>query len=191
MTDVGGDTQHLFRRPLSVAPTGFVGPGPGANDAPNGSNAVTGPAFLFGSAEWDRMTLGSAVSAHRQPDDRRITVPWHLAKASGRALVHRFNCTGCHVVDGSGGDVASTLPPSSPRAPSLDTVGGRMTVGQLRAYLREPASTPGPSLRMPTFAMTDDEIAALSGYLQAIAPASSRPAASGAPVASTPALRGR
>ena len=191
LVEVAGDTPHLFRRPPPSAPAGLIGSGPAANYQPNATSEITRPTFMVGDAEWDRMALGSAVAAHRRADDRRITVPWHLAKASGRALVHRFNCTGCHVVDGSGGDVASALPPSTPRAPSLDTVGGRVTVAQLRAWLRTPASTTGSALRMPSFALTDDEIAALSGYLQAVAPASPRQAAGSTQTAATRAPQGR
>lgn len=192
LTDMSGDTPHVLHRPPTVLPPDVIGSRPATTNQSNTPEEIARPTFTLGPLEWDRLALGSAISVRRQPDDRSITVPWHVAKTSGRALIHRFNCVGCHVADGAGGDVASVAPASAGRAPDLDTVGSRLTVAQLRAFLRQPTSTRrGETLRMPTFALSDDEIAAMSGYLQAIAPASRAPVAGASQTAAPARSSGR
>lgn len=184
LAGIEGDSNHVHHRAPAERPATLSGDMNAGRGQPGAPADLTRPSYQLGPVEWARVALGAAITAHQQPDDRRITVPWHVAKTSGRALVQRFNCTGCHAVDGTGGDGLAALPPEAGRAPALDPVGSRMTVAQLRAYLRDPgASASGPSLRMPSFTLTEDEVAALSGYLQAIAPAATAPA----PAASQPA----
>jgi mono/diheme cytochrome c family protein len=88
----------------------------------------------------------------------------------GRLLVARYNCTGCHVIEGAGGDVrrlyaeAPTLAP-----PELRGEGAKVQADWLFGFVKAPSAIrPWLSIRMPTFGLTDEEANTLVRYFQAL-----------------------
>jgi sulfur oxidation c-type cytochrome SoxX len=78
--------------------------------------------------------------------------------AEGARLYRQLNCSYCHSIDGKGGLVG----------PELDQVVGQETPEWLEKHFRDPrAVTPGS--RMPRLNLLDDEIKALTAYMESIA----------------------
>ena len=56
----------------------------------------------------------------------------------GRNLVHRRNCVGCHVIEGTGGDYRKLVADPSLAPPLLTPEGARVQPDWLYAFLRGP-----------------------------------------------------
>ena len=97
---------------------------------------------------------------------------------AGRRLVKKYNCTGCHEIEGEGGDyrdviiaheglgetVAKQVAP-----PPLKAEGARVYPDWLFAFLKEPSDIRyGLKVRMPTFELSDDEATTLVKYFSAL-----------------------
>lgn len=85
----------------------------------------------------------------------------------GRRIAARFHCRGCHRLEGHGG-APSTW---KTRPPDLTHEGNRVKPSWLQDYLHDPSRWPlraWSAARMPTFAMSDDEIDALVAYFAAL-----------------------
>ena len=97
---------------------------------------------------------------------------------AGRRLVKKYNCTGCHEIEGAGGDyrdviiaheglsemIATQLAP-----PPLKAEGARVYPDWLFAFLKEPSDIRyGLKVRMPTFDLSDDEATTLVEYFSAL-----------------------
>jgi cytochrome c oxidase cbb3-type subunit 2 len=83
--------------------------------------------------------------------------------AAGRQVAAKYSCRGCHVLDdGRGGDVG----------PDLRVSGQKLDSGWVRAFLKAPRAYgtiyPWRVQRMPQLGLSDEEIAAVSGYLAAM-----------------------
>jgi cytochrome c2 len=108
-------------------------------------------------------TKESAIATRRAGGDSRTA-----ALAEGRKLVTRFNCQGCHLIEGHGraiktliGDNEAALPPN------LAAEGARVQADWLWSYLHDPSQVkmrPWLSVRMPTFGFTDDQANAVIAY---------------------------
>jgi mono/diheme cytochrome c family protein len=111
-------------------------------------------------------TKESAIATRRAATD-----PHAAALAEGRKLITRFNCQGCHLVEGHGraiktliGDNDAVLPPN------LAAEGARVQGDWLWDYLHDPSRVsmrPWLSVRMPTFGFTDDQANAVIAYFTA------------------------
>jgi len=92
-------------------------------------------------------------------------VPRLSAMAQGEQVLTWFNCRGCHVIDGRGGDIRDLyLDDDLYKAPPvLQMEGWRTQPGWLFAFLRSPVPQLRPWLtaRMPTFALGDARDTAL------------------------------
>ena len=78
---------------------------------------------------------------------------------AGRGLVRHFNCTGCHVIEGQGGEIA----------PSLQGEGAKAQPDWLFKFLKEPISIrPWMSVRMPRFNLSDADAGKLVSYFSAL-----------------------
>jgi mono/diheme cytochrome c family protein len=78
----------------------------------------------------------------------------------GRKRVSQHNCRGCHVVDGRGRAIASTIADENFLPPDLSPEGGRAQSPFLFNFLKDPTTMkirPWLSVRMPTFHFTDEE----------------------------------
>ena len=97
---------------------------------------------------------------------------------AGRRLVKKYNCSGCHEIEGTGGDyrdviiaheglgemVAKQVAP-----PPLKSQGARVHPDWLFAFLKQPSEIRyGLKVRMPTFELSDDEATTLVKYFSAL-----------------------
>ena len=97
---------------------------------------------------------------------------------AGRRLVKKYNCSGCHEIEGTGGDyrdviiaheglgemVAKQFAP-----PPLKAEGARVYPDWLFEFLKEPSDIRyGLKVRMPTFGLSDDEATTLVEYFSAL-----------------------
>jgi mono/diheme cytochrome c family protein/predicted nucleic acid-binding Zn-ribbon protein len=86
----------------------------------------------------------------------------------GRVLVSRFNCQGCHTLDGKEGTLRELAADPAEAPPRLDGEGLKVQEPWLHAFLREPSVIrPWLKVRMPTFGFTDEEAADLVHYFAA------------------------
>ena len=98
---------------------------------------------------------------------------------AGRRIVKKYNCTGCHVIEGEGGDYtdvitahegldAITSNQLSP--PPLQAEGARVYPDWLFNFLKDPSKEIryGLKVRMPTFDMSDEEATTLVKYFYAL-----------------------
>ncbi|MHC4223601.1 MAG: c-type cytochrome [Planctomycetota bacterium] len=98
----------------------------------------------------------------------------------GRQVVRRYNCQGCHIIEGKGGDVWPTVKKVKWRPPDLLGQGRKTNPSWLFHFMNDPAFVaipgvagtdrlpPWHSIRMPTFHLTDEESRALVRYFAAL-----------------------
>jgi mono/diheme cytochrome c family protein len=87
----------------------------------------------------------------------------------GRALVHRRNCVGCHIIEGSGGDFLKLVSDPSLGPPMLTPEGARVQHDWLYAFLRGPITIrPWLEIRMPTFGLDDQSLNGVIQYFGAV-----------------------
>jgi len=87
----------------------------------------------------------------------------------GRTLVHRRNCVGCHIIEGSGGDYLKLVADSSLGPPMLTPEGARVQPDWLYAFIRGPITIrPWLDVRMPTFGLDDHNLNSVINYFGSI-----------------------
>ena len=94
---------------------------------------------------------------------------------AGRRIITKYNCRGCHNVEGKGGEIQKYLKAKTQYPPPLEMgdyhVGERLKSSWLYSFLRSP--TPVRTwikVKMPTFAFTDKEVRDLTAYFEALSP---------------------
>ena len=94
---------------------------------------------------------------------------------TGRRIITKYNCRGCHNVEGEGGEIQKYLKAKTQYPPPLEMgdyhVGERLKSSWLYSFLRSP--TPVRTwikVKMPTFAFTDKEVRDLTAYFEALSP---------------------
>jgi mono/diheme cytochrome c family protein len=89
---------------------------------------------------------------------------------AGRLLVARYNCTGCHVIEGAGGDIRRLYVDNPTLAPPiLNGEGDKVQAEWLFNFVKSPYSIrPWLSLRMPTFGLSDDEANTVVQYFDSL-----------------------
>lgn len=76
----------------------------------------------------------------------------------GHKLISQYNCRGCHIIDGSGGQIADVIGAAEFSPPSLNTQGAKVQPDWLFEFLKSPTIIrPNLEVRMPTFDLTDSE----------------------------------
>ncbi|MBI3078292.1 MAG: c-type cytochrome [Deltaproteobacteria bacterium] len=98
------------------------------------------------------------------------------AIVEGRRLVRRYNCTGCHILEGGGGEVLAFYPekafgppPLHLGPPPLLSEGEKVQADWLFSFLKGPSPIrPWLTVRMPTFQLTDEETSRLVQYFLAL-----------------------
>ena len=89
---------------------------------------------------------------------------------SGRLLVAKLNCQGCHVLDGKGGKIKELLEDPGASPPPLEGEGAKVQEAWLYQFLREPSTIrPWLQIHMPTFDFTHEEITALIKFFSNLA----------------------
>jgi mono/diheme cytochrome c family protein len=90
--------------------------------------------------------------------------------AQGRRLVARFNCTGCHILEGQGGDIRRLYQDNLTQAPpNLLGEGQKVQQPWLYNFLKAPYPIrPWLQVRMPTFGLGDEQATQLVRYFGAV-----------------------
>ncbi len=93
------------------------------------------------------------------------------AVEAGRRLVRKYNCVGCHVVEGKGGDIGVRFASPAAAPPPLILRNGLLSQGEkvqapwLYDFLIQPTLIrPWLTVRMPTFGFPSNEVTGLVGY---------------------------
>ncbi|MAE69272.1 MAG: hypothetical protein CME06_02255 [Gemmatimonadetes bacterium] len=87
----------------------------------------------------------------------------------GRTLLRRYNCQGCHLVEGTGGLINEFITEPGMAPPILTYEGAKVQPDWLFNFLKSPyAIRPWLDARMPSYEMPDDEAQALVDYFIAI-----------------------
>jgi mono/diheme cytochrome c family protein len=81
------------------------------------------------------------------------------APPDGKALVGKFACVGCHVIQGTGGTIG----------PNLDTLFERRDTAYILRKLSEPTFD-NPTSVMPFFAFSEEQTKAIADYLRSLNP---------------------
>ena len=94
---------------------------------------------------------------------------------TGRRLITKYNCKGCHHVEGEGGIIQKYIKGKAFYPPPLELgdyhVGERIKGSWLFSFLKNPTKVrTWVKVRMPTFAFTDKEIRDLTAYFEALSP---------------------
>lgn len=99
--------------------------------------------------------------------------PKEKALETGRRLTRKYNCTGCHSVEGEGGRIQKYLKGKHLYPPPLDLgayhVGERVKPSWLYSFLKNP--TPVRTwlkTKMPTFYLSDQEVRDFTAYFEAL-----------------------
>jgi cytochrome c2 len=92
------------------------------------------------------------------------------AMAEGRKLITRFNCQGCHLIEGQGHAIQQVIQDPAMLPPNLAAEGARVQGDWLFGYLHDPSKVrmrPWLTARMPTFGFTDEQANTIVGYFEA------------------------
>lgn len=106
---------------------------------------------------------------------RKVLTEKEKTLETGRRLIDRYNCKGCHHVEGEGGRIQKYLSATAQYPPPLDYgsyhVGERIKGSWLFSFLKNPTEVRSwVKVRMPTFNLTDTEVRDLTAYFEALAP---------------------
>src|SRR5207253_2610917 len=127
------------------------------------------PNFHLSQDEARRITMVVAGLTKDMVSPNRLAAqdPHMRLIEEGRKRVSQHNCRACHVVDGRGRAIASTIPDTNFLPPDLSPEGGRAQSTFLFNFLKDPSVMkirPWLSVRMPTFHFTDEETNQLVTY---------------------------
>jgi len=116
-----------------------------------------------------RVFLKSLTTQRVQPTFLRTLSDQEQAIQNGRTLVKRYNCNGCHVIEGQGGAIAAFYADKAKIPPPLETgalhEGEKVQSTWLFQFLGRPTSLrPWLDVRMPTFGLGVEEATGLTKY---------------------------
>lgn len=109
--------------------------------------------------------------------DLKIPVKFHAdsgirgqREIAGRRLVARYNCVGCHVIEGEGGAIRARYQDAPNMAPPiLNGEGSKVQADWLFNFVKQPVPLrPWLKLRMPTFSLSDAEANTVVQYFTAL-----------------------
>jgi mono/diheme cytochrome c family protein len=129
------------------------------------------PNFDFSDVEIERLL--TAIMSFQREIQPPAALPVRSARyefeVSGRTLVHRRNCVGCHIIEGDGGDFVKLVADPSLGPPMLTPEGARVQPDWLYAFLRGPITIrPWLNVRMPTFGLDDPSLNGVIRYFGAV-----------------------
>jgi len=110
-------------------------------------------------------TKESALASRRAGQSARSA-----ALAEGRKIITYYNCQGCHLIEGKGHAILSSLGDKGLLPPNLSSQGARTQADWLFGFLHDPDSVqtrPWLDTRMPTFGFSDEQINTLVTYFAA------------------------
>jgi mono/diheme cytochrome c family protein len=129
------------------------------------------PNFEFADEEIQRLL--TAIMSFQREIQPAQAMPARTARrdfmVQGRNLVHRRNCVGCHIIEGSGGDYLKLVAEPSLGPPLLTPEGARVQHDWLYAFLKGPITIrPWLDVRMPTFGLDDPNLNGVIQYFGAV-----------------------
>ncbi|HEV3061827.1 MAG TPA: c-type cytochrome [Vicinamibacterales bacterium] len=129
------------------------------------------PNFDFTDDEVERLV--TAIMSLQREIQPPAAYPARSARldyeVTGRTLVHRRNCVGCHIIEGDGGDFTKLVADPSLGPPLLTPEGARVQSDWLYAFLRGPIIIrPWLNVRMPTFGLDDQNLNGVIRYFGAV-----------------------
>jgi mono/diheme cytochrome c family protein len=137
------------------------------------------PNFGFSDEEVKalRALLKSFTDVKIPEQYRQVTTAAETATEAGRRLVWGYNCAGCHVIEGKGGDVRvryegrlNEAPPPLVLTEGTLNQGEKVQTKWLFDFVKRPTPIrPWLEVRMPTFGLTDSEAGGLTNYFVALA----------------------
>lgn len=137
------------------------------------------PDFEFSEQDARMFTVLLKSFTSNRPDDSYIEklTSDELALEQGRLRLRRHNCKGCHIIEGSGGEIATQLiqtfalegkSESEARAyapPTLEGEGEKVQPDWLFRFIKDPVTIrPWLRVRMPTFYFSDDDAIVVENY---------------------------
>lgn len=101
---------------------------------------------------------------------RPATLEREQTLVRGRRVVEKYNCVGCHVIEGRGGAIRARYEENPTFAPPILTGEGmKVQPNWLFGFLKKPVVLrPWLKVRMPTFGLSDEETKALIDYFLAL-----------------------
>src|SRR5262249_6901242 len=129
------------------------------------------PNYDFTDEEIERLL--TAIMSFQRDIQPAAAMPARSARydflQNGRTLVHRRNCVGCHIIEGSGGDFVKLVADPSLGPPMLTPEGARVQADWLYAFIRGPITIrPWLNVRMPTFGLDDRNLNGVINYFGSI-----------------------
>jgi mono/diheme cytochrome c family protein len=135
------------------------------------------PNFHLTQDEIDALVvLLKGFNGTKVPDKyKKILTAKEKTLERGRRLINKFNCKGCHHVEGEGGRIQEYLELPTQYPPPLDEgtyhVGERIKPSWLYSFLKDPTPVrTWVKTKMPTFNFSDQEVRDLTSYFEALAP---------------------
>ena len=106
---------------------------------------------------------------------RKVLTEKEQTLETGRRLIDKYNCKGCHHVEGEGGRIQKYIKATAQYPPPLEHgsyhVGERIKGSWLYSFLKNPTPVrTWVKVKMPTFNFTDSEVADLTAYFEALSP---------------------
>jgi cytochrome c1 len=128
----------------------------------------------FGMSEHEADAVTTLLLGFNKEQVRAERKAWDSQRdpvlQAGRKLVTRYNCQGCHLIEGRGQAIRTALP-AEKLPPNLAAQGARTQADWLFAFLHDPSSVrlrPWLEVRMPTFGFTDDQANSVVAYFQGL-----------------------
>jgi len=128
----------------------------------------------FGASEVENERLQTAIMSFQRDIQPASALPARTANrdyiVSGRALVRRQNCVGCHEIEGDGGEYKKVVGDASLAPPLLTPEGAKVQPDWLYAFIQGPITIrPWLKVRMPTFGLDDARLNGVIRYFGATA----------------------
>ncbi len=130
------------------------------------------PHFGFNSEQANAITAVVIGQETKKVDDSMIRkVDARLEQViAGHRVLHRYNCVGCHAIEGRGAGVLGHYEDPSEGPPNLNTQGLKTQSQWLFSFLKNTnvMIRPWVKIRMPQFSMSDEDARTLSKYFAAV-----------------------
>jgi mono/diheme cytochrome c family protein len=131
------------------------------------------PVFAFSDDEIARIRLFLLSQTKDQPDRRYIQAfdAKQQQIETGRKIAYQYNCRQCHQLENEGRYISAIIDDPAFLPPIITGEGKKVQEPWLHDFLKSPSVAGSPNTirpwlktRMPTFALTDAEISALTKY---------------------------
>ena len=118
------------------------------------------PNFYFKPEEIEAIVTAILGFSSDKVSDKKITYNLVTDKTvfEGYSLINKYNCQGCHIIDGFGGQIADVIGKLEYSPPNLNTQGSKTQADWLFNFFNNPITIrPNIQVRMPSFDFTDSQ----------------------------------